>query len=284
MIDTHSHLLPGVDHGCPDLTTSVSMARAAWEAGTTTVVCTPHLLDWDPGLLAEARRAFTQVRAALEAEGIGLGLLLGFEVDAAVITDADDAMLAALAIGDPEAGASEGVAAPRDASDGAAAARSAGRTSRGVILVETPFHGWPPFLEESLFRISLAGYTPVLAHPERNERIQRSPELLENCIRAGAVAQGTAGSLSGPFRHGSLRTFMDLLARGYLHLLASDGHSHVPYTWSLTPLREELSKRMTSERLDVLMRVNPERVLRGERPLITSGAEDKGGARSWWRR
>jgi protein-tyrosine phosphatase len=274
MIDTHSHLLPGVDHGCPDLTTSVAMARAAWEAGTSTVVCTPHLLDWDPGLLTEARCAFDQVRAALDAEGIGLRLLLGFEVDASVITDVDDAMLAMLAVGDPEA----------DARAGDDALRTAVGGQRGVILVETPFHSWPPFLEESLYRVSLAGYTPVLAHPERNERVQRSPELLENCIRAGAVIQGTAGSLSGPFRRGSLGTFMDLLARGYLHLLASDGHSHVPYTWSLTPLKEELSKRVSAERLDLLMRVNPERVLSGEAPLPTWGTEDKGRTRPWWRR
>jgi len=265
MIDTHSHLLPGVDHGCPDLATSLQMARAAWDAGTTTVVCTPHLLDWDPDVVSEARAALLEVRAALESEGIPLRLLLGFEVDVHVSAEMDESMLAALAIGDPEDG------------EVAAAAR------RRPILVETPFFGWPPFMEENLFRISVAGYVPILAHPERNERVQRSPELLRSCIRAGAIAQGTAGSMSGQFRRGSMRTFLDLLSHGVLQLLASDAHCQVDYTWSLQPLRLELGKRLTPEQLDLLTHVNPERVLRGESPLPLDGPVPRGGGRSWWR-
>lgn len=264
-IDTHSHLLPGVDHGCPDLATSLQMARAAWAVGTTTVVCTPHLLDWDPALVSEARAALAQLRTALQSEGIPLRLLLGFEVDASVIADVDEAMLAALAISDPE-----------DGDDVAA-------VQRRPILVEAPFFGWPPFMEESLFRISVAGYVPILAHPERNERIQRSPELLRACIRAGAIAQGTAGSMSGQFRRGSMRTFLDLLARGDLQLLASDAHCQVDYTWSLQPLKDELSKRLTPEQLHLLTHVNPERVLGGESPLPLNGPVPRGGGRPWWR-
>src|SRR5512143_1266353 len=42
MIDIHSHILPGLDDGSPDLAESVAMARLAAEAGTTDIVASPH--------------------------------------------------------------------------------------------------------------------------------------------------------------------------------------------------------------------------------------------------
>ena len=42
MIDLHTHILPGVDDGAPDLETAVLMAAVAAESGVTHLVATPH--------------------------------------------------------------------------------------------------------------------------------------------------------------------------------------------------------------------------------------------------
>ena len=42
MIDLHTHILPGLDDGSPDLDTSVLMAAVAAESGVTHLVATPH--------------------------------------------------------------------------------------------------------------------------------------------------------------------------------------------------------------------------------------------------
>ena len=42
MIDLHTHILPGLDDGSPDLDTSVLMAAVAVESGVTHLVATPH--------------------------------------------------------------------------------------------------------------------------------------------------------------------------------------------------------------------------------------------------
>ena len=47
MIDLHSHILPGVDDGAPDLETALDMARMAVDDGIKVMAATPHFM---PGL------------------------------------------------------------------------------------------------------------------------------------------------------------------------------------------------------------------------------------------
>ena len=42
VVDIHSHILPGLDDGSPDMATSLAMARLAVAAGITTMIGTPH--------------------------------------------------------------------------------------------------------------------------------------------------------------------------------------------------------------------------------------------------
>ena len=45
MLDLHCHILPGVDDGASCLGESVRMLHAAYKAGITEIVCTPHCRD-----------------------------------------------------------------------------------------------------------------------------------------------------------------------------------------------------------------------------------------------
>jgi protein-tyrosine phosphatase len=255
MIDTHSHLLPFIDHGSPDLETTLLMARGAVAAGVETVVCTPHLYEFDQRLVAKACEVLDQAREALAQADVPLRLLLGFEVSVTVAAMADREALQSLCI---EGSDQEG--------------------SSGSLLVEMPFQGWPIFLEETMFRLTADGFIPLLAHPERNDRVQRDPDVLKACFAAGAVAQGTAGSLSPLFRRDSLRAFHYLLAHGGYSLLASDAHFDTEYTWSPAPLLAELEGRVPAASLALLTGENPARVLGGRRPLPVPPAD--GGKRA----
>jgi protein-tyrosine phosphatase len=77
VIDLHSHLLPGVDDGAPNLSVSLTMARAAVAQGVTVVACTPHIL---PGVYhnygPDIRAATKLLQDALNREGIPLLSLL----------------------------------------------------------------------------------------------------------------------------------------------------------------------------------------------------------------
>lgn len=220
------------------------MIRAAAEQGTAVICCTPHLYEMDARLVERAREVRSEVVEAVREAGLNVRLLLGFEVDLTVAATSDPETLGLLCIQDD---ASAGSARP--------------------LLIEMPYSNWPPFFEETIHRISTQGFIPIIAHPERNDRVQRSPDVLTGCLDAGAVFQGTAGSLSHMFRRESQKTFYELLARGWFSLLASDAHSDPDYTWSLDPLLEDLGSRITPEDRELLVNVNPGRVLEGKRPI-----------------
>jgi protein-tyrosine phosphatase len=253
MIDTHSHLLPWVDHGCPDLETSLDMARAAAASGIDTVVCTPHLPDWNETHVLQIREVIEEVRSAVAAAGIGLRLLLGFEVDPSIAATVDTEALRTLTIED----------------------------SGGAILLEMPYSGWPVFMEETIFRLSTAGLRPVLAHPERNDRIQNSSDLLVGCLRAGAAAQATAASLTGEFGRGTVRTLRRLLSEGLIRLLASDAHAYRSDGWTLAPMLAALEGFVANDALNTLVDANPRRLLAGEslRPVTAGGIGTSRGTR-----
>jgi len=242
LIDTHSHALPFVDHGCPDLETSVRMIRAAVDQGTTTICLTPHLLEYKQGMVDLTRELHREVSELVRQQGITVRLLLGFEVDLSVAATVDMETMRTLSI---------------QSDDG---------QPGQAVLIETPYNNWPPFFEETVYRLSTAGMVPIIAHPERNDRVQRSPDLLTGCLNAGALLQGTSGSLSPAFRKSSQRTFLELLSRGWFSLLASDAHSKPEYTWTLAPMLKELDKRLTPEYRNLLVHVNPTKVLEGGRP------------------
>ena len=256
MIDTHSHLLPWVDHGCPDLATSLLMARDAAASGTTIVVCTPHLPEYHKLDVLRAREVMQELRREMALAGVELELLLGFEVDLGIAVTAEVEDLSDLTI--------EG--------------------SGAAIVLEMPYTGWPVYVEETIFRLSCAGFVPVLAHPERNDRIQKSPDLLAGCLKAGAVAQATAGSLGGEFGRAAIRSFYQLFNEGMISLVASDAHAHRTAGWTLMPVVEALTGILAPEQLVTLTETNPRELLAGNtpKPVVPMGPTDpRRGRKSW---
>jgi protein-tyrosine phosphatase len=92
------------------------------------------------------------------------------------------------------------------------------------MLLEFPFHSMPPNIEMTMFQILNAGVTPVIAHPERNKRLQEKPEILAHLIERGAFAQLDAGSLTGSFGREAQRLAKRIIEAGLAHFIATDAH------------------------------------------------------------
>ena len=77
MIDLHSHLLPGLDDGPDTMDQSVAMARAAWQAGTLAMVCTPHMMPRMPTAPAAVHAGVAALREELRRADVPLELHAG---------------------------------------------------------------------------------------------------------------------------------------------------------------------------------------------------------------
>lgn len=195
MIDLHCHVLPSVDDGAASLEVSRDMLTASRAAGFRTVLATPHLverltLDYE----RLVRNAFDQVEPI--ADELGLRLIRGYEIR---LTPDLPARLA----------------------HGEAVTLGAGR----AVLVDFSFLEWPHFVDDTLFAVQVAGYQPVLAHPERYPDIQKDPTRGRQLADRGIAMQVTISSLVGVFGQRARRAAEELLALGAVHLVATDAHS-----------------------------------------------------------
>ncbi|MGL4232937.1 MAG: tyrosine-protein phosphatase [Casimicrobium sp.] len=197
MIDLHCHLLPGIDDGAPDLETSVAMARIAVDDGIKTIFCTPHIY---PGLYEnngeDIKRRVAQLQLVLRERGIDLDLSYGA-----------DAHLVPALLDDIRSGKVPTLGGSR------------------YVLVEPSHHVRPPRFREAVFAVTVAGYVPVITHPERLTWIADHYDDFVSIARSGAWLQVTAGALIGRFGRTAQYFSEKFLDEGYVAVLASDAHT-----------------------------------------------------------
>jgi protein-tyrosine phosphatase len=195
MIDLHSHILPGIDDGARTVEDSLEIARAAVRDGIVTIAATPHVRDdWPtPADLMEERIA--ELRTELDRARIPLDLRTGGEIALDWVTRLTTEELGRFGLGGTR-----------------------------HLLVETPYYGWRRDLPGVLFSLLDQGFTPVLAHPERNADVAAHPERLVELIEAGVLVQVTAASIDGRVGRRALECGRYLIRSGLAHLLASDAH------------------------------------------------------------
>jgi protein-tyrosine phosphatase len=195
MIDLHTHVLPGVDDGPPDVDSSLALARAAIEDGVSTMVATPHVSSRYPNTLARIEEGVGELNLALARAELPLAIVPGAEVALSELDRLSDDDLRGLSLG-----------------------------GAGHLLVESPYVKDVPSLEAVLFDLEMRGVRPILAHPERSPVFQSNPTRLARLVQRGVLSSITAGSLGGRFG-GRVRSLsIQLLAQGLVHSVASDAH------------------------------------------------------------
>jgi protein-tyrosine phosphatase len=197
LIDLHSHILPGVDDGAQTIEDAIAIARMAVADGIEVMACTPHFM---PGLYnnsgRDIRARVAQLNELLVSEGIDLALVVGG--DAHIRPDFVNAMRSGdiLSLHDSR-----------------------------YVLFEPPHVSMPQRFEELLFNVQMAGYVPILTHPERFKWIENNYEIFQNLARGGVWMQLTAGSLTGRFGKRSRYWAQKMLGEGLVSIIATDTHN-----------------------------------------------------------
>ncbi|HET6314238.1 MAG TPA: CpsB/CapC family capsule biosynthesis tyrosine phosphatase [Chloroflexia bacterium] len=234
MIDIHTHIIPALDDGPTDMDVSVAMGEIAAQEGTKVLISTSHSAEAGAvgyeGMLAR----LAEVRAAWASAGIDIRLELGVEVflDYETVESLRSGKLWTLA-------------------------------GSQYVLVEVPYTPWPAYAERALFDLQTAGYTPILAHPERYTAVQDDPNLLYRLVQRGILAQVTSAALLGEQGEKVHRTAEVLVRHGLAQFLASDGHN-VKTKRRMPLLREAVqaaSHLIGEEAALALVTTNPSAVL-----------------------
>jgi protein-tyrosine phosphatase len=196
MIDLHCHILPALDDGAADLAISLQMADAFVEDGVSAVACTPHILpglyhNTGPDIIREIRK----LQLELDQRGIPLTLTTGADVHMTP-----------------------------DLVHGLRTGRLLTLANSRYVLIEPPHHVPPPRLEEAFFGLLVAGFVPILTHPERLSWIKSHYDLFCRLVQSGVWMQITAGSLTGAFGKGPKYWAERMLDERVVHILATDAH------------------------------------------------------------
>jgi protein-tyrosine phosphatase len=259
MIDIHHHLLWAMDDGATSVETSVAMAKMAAEDGITHIVCSPHANGtyvYEPGIIAEK---IAELQKLLDREAIAVKLGRGCDFHMSY-ENIEEAKL------DPKKFSINGL---------------------GYLLVEIPDYGISRGLTEIFYQLQLAGLTPILTHPERNATLQADQPRMKDWLRGGVLVQVTAGSVMGLMGKKAERMAHDLLAKRWVHFLATDAHNTTSRKPKMQEAFELVAQKYGPEYAHLLCVSNPLAAFMGKplqpqlEPLNLYGNLEK---KNWWRR
>ena len=240
MTDIHTHILPGVDDGSPDMETSLMMAEAAARSGVTVMAATCHSNqeEFQNFESEELRQRFEEIAQEIARERIPIRLVRGMEIWAA---------------GTLEKKISGG--------------QLIGLNGSRFYLLEAHFDAEPEEIRERLKELLDLGKVPVLAHPERYYCVQERPNCLFEGRTLGALAQLNKGSIFGRFGPMTEKTARTLLEHQMVTCVASDAHGAEYRTAELGSIREFLMRHYSEKYAGFLLKKNPEQILKNRLPM-----------------
>lgn len=195
-VDMHSHLLPGIDDGSPDIATSLKLIRGMMDLGYTKFITTPHIM-WDmyQNTNEIIREKLELLKAAVKQEGIEV------EINAAAEYFLDDHVAGLLKNNEPLLTIS-------------------GKMVLAEFSLAYPSHS----LKDILFEMQMQGYQPVIAHPERYLYLEGNKDFYEELKDIGCYFQLNLLSLTGYYGKSAQELAQFLLKKNYYDLVGTDLH------------------------------------------------------------
>lgn len=194
--DMHSHLIPGIDDGSPDLQTSLQLIRGLAGLGYSKLITTPHIM-WDmyKNNREDILSKLELLQAAVKAEGIPV------EIHAAAEYFLDDHVEQLIKKNEPLL-----------------------TISSNLVLVEFSLAHASMSLKDILFDMQMKGYQPVIAHPERYIYLEHNKEFYEELKDTGCWFQLNILALTGHYGKSVQQLANHLIKKGHYDLIGTDLH------------------------------------------------------------
>lgn len=194
--DMHSHILPGIDDGSPDVATSISLIKGLMALGITKSIATPHIIsDMYRNTPATIAAAKSELQIALKKEQ------MDFELHTAAEYMLDSYFFELLNSGNP-------LLTLRDK----------------LLLTEFSYASMPDEPGKYSFAIIMAGYQPVLAHPERYPYYYNNYKIFHHLADLGFLLQVNLLSLTGYYGKDAAKVAQYLLKNNLVSFVGTDMH------------------------------------------------------------
>lgn len=194
MTDIHCHLLPGIDDGAKDVDSAIELIRRYKAMGFAGAIATPHILKGAyPNTAETIATSYNELHNALEAQHIEFDLHYAAEH----MLDEDVAKMIENKAMLPLAG--------------------------NYILIEMSYAQKPVSLNNTLFNISMKGYQPILAHPERYTFF-RELDHYRDLKKRSCFFQLNVLSLSDHYGSEVKKKTQMLLKEGHYDFIGTDTH------------------------------------------------------------
>jgi protein-tyrosine phosphatase len=194
-VDIHSHLLPGIDDGAKDEDNSLFLINNLRDYGFSQFITTPHVLT---GVWNNTRDGITSKETATKGFLEKTGIKNPFKAAAEYLIDDTFQKLIQ----------KEELLTLKD----------------NYVLVEMSYLNAPMQLYDAIYEMQIAGYKPILAHPERYMFYHFKFAEYEKLKRVGCLFQLNLLSVTGYYGKPVLDIAKKLLDGNMIDFVGSDVH------------------------------------------------------------
>jgi protein-tyrosine phosphatase len=192
--DIHSHFIPGIDDGSPDMATTILMLEKMQALGFEKIITSPHVMsDFYQNSSETILKGLADVRRELKVLNINMKIDAAAEYYIDYEFEQKIGKEKFLTFGD------------------------------NYILVELSFMEEPRNLFDIIFKLQLEGYKVVLAHPERYNYY--TIKDYEELISRGVILQINLLSLIGYYSPLVKKKTESLINAGMVRLVGTDCHN-----------------------------------------------------------
>lgn len=207
-VDIHAHLLHGIDDGAKNMEESMAMIKRMYSYGIKNFITTPHIMEgiWE-NTPSGIHQKLGEIANRLKKEGlqdVTIRAAAEYMLDSNFEQLLKEKKLLTL--------------------------------KDNIILVELSYQSVPFNLYELLFQIQMAGYKPLLAHPERYSYFHNNYKEYQKLKDVGCAFQLNLLSLSNYYGNQVQRTATKLLKDNMFDFVGTDTHHlrHLDYLEKIT--------------------------------------------------
>lgn len=246
-MDIHTHILPGVDDGSPDMEETLRMLTVAVKEGITHMIATPHYKAGRHNASAETiYRLVSRVQDLADDNSLPIQIYSGNEV--LFYSEVEDAL---------------------------AKHKICTLNETEYVLVEFSPKDSYTYIRNALDSILGMGYQPIIAHVERYECMVKHPEFAAEISQMGVKIQINASSYAGETGWRIKRFTHKLLKNRLVDYVGTDAHSSSGRSPTMQKCSKSLYKKFDEDYVNAILFQNAKQYLLGETEKVYSKERGK---------